>query len=77
MLHSNSYNNGLPRDLRDAYASRDHAFFHAQIECLAKELLENGTNEDVLMRLHVALALHDSLTNAGETVSLMTDYINL
>lgn len=81
MLHSLVYNTGISRDLKDAYVRRDHDFFHYRIILLASNLiarpLEGEDFEKLLRDMHIALALHDSLVNNGQTVSLMTDFVNL
>ena len=81
MLHSTVYNEGLPRELRDAFARRDHLFFHARIIQLAAHVAKSTPTDPNLDRLlsdlHIALGLHDALVGQGETVSLLTDFVNL
>ena len=81
MLFSNVYNHGMTDKLRSAYATRDIEFFHHQIQAQATRAmsLDPASPEYTveLSKLMIVLALHDSLTTQGETVSFIMDYINL
>jgi len=78
VLHSKIYNQGISQEMKTAFSKRDRAFFHGKIFHLSAEIVQGPTApQELYSELHLCLALLDSIENAGETVSLVTDFINL
>lgn len=80
MLHSPSYNDVFTRELQTAYRNRDTAVLDKEITAICRQISEGISGADqqaMYARLHICLALLDALVNCGETVSFMTDVINL
>lgn len=81
MLHSHPYNSGLTKELKDAFRERDTDYLVSEIRRLSLEVanldFDHPDYDSTTSSLHIVLGLLDSLTCAGETVSFVTDFINL
>lgn len=81
MLHSRVYNECLPRELQTAFVNRDREALLEEIRrmsLIVSESVDGSVEENLnISKLYVAIALYDSVVNSGETVSFMTDFINL
>ena len=83
MINCKPYEKSFGEDLRTAFRDRNDVFFHREIKRLCgivairPNSFNNNTEYDyVTSRLHVCLALVDSLTRKGETAKLMSDVVN-
>ncbi len=83
MINCKPYEKSFSEDLRTAFRNRDDAFFHREIKRLCGMVarrpndFDNSTEYDHLTsRLHVCLALVDSLVRHGDTTKLMGDVVN-
>jgi hypothetical protein len=77
MLHSDVYNHGLPDEVKTAFTNCDVRFFHARIKELAARVAASDCTDEVLLsKLQIALALHDRIHTGGETLGFMADFIN-
>jgi hypothetical protein len=81
MLHSQVYNNGLPKDLKDAFRDRNVDYLFEQLHIAAAKMCKLSIDDpelrEAMSKTHICAALIDSIKFDGATVSFMTDFINL
>jgi len=83
MINCQPYQKSFTQDLQNAFRDRNNAFFHREIKRLCYMVanrpnnFDNSTEYDpITSRLHVCLALVDSLARHGDTTKLINDVVN-